>query len=134
MTVALDSSALLALHVEGPGRRIVLDALETDSVWVAAASALGEAIVGGTRLAGDAVLARDIEDGIRRLWDHLHVVPLDAAVLDEAASLCADQPVAFPLAVHLAAAARLPAPVRFVTFDSAQIPVALALGLDVVSG
>ena len=134
MTVALDSSALLALHVEGPGRRIVLDALETDSVWVAAASALGEAIVGGTRLAGDTVLARDIEDGIRRLWDHLHVVPLDAAVLDEAASLCADQPVAFPLAVHLAAAARLPAPVRFVTFDSAQIPVALALGLDVVSG
>ena len=134
MTLALDSSALLALHVEGPGRRIVLDALETDSVWVAAASALGEAIVGGTRLAGDTVLARDIEDGIRRLWDHLHVVPLDAAVLDEAASLCADQPVAFPLAVHLAAAARLPAPVRFVTFDSAQIPVALALGLDVVSG
>jgi hypothetical protein len=90
--------------------------------------------VGGTRLAGDDIAARDIEDGIRRLWDHLHVVPLHAAILDEAASLCAHQPVTFPLAVHLAAAARLPAPVRFVTFDSAQIPVALALGLDVVSG
>lgn len=134
MTVALDASAILALQVEGPGRRIVLDALEADPVWVSAASALGEALVGGMRLAGDDIATRDIEDGIRRLWDHLHVVPLHAAILDEAASLCTQQPVTFPLAVHLAAAARLPAPVSFVTFDSAQIPVALALGMDVVSG
>ena len=134
MTVALDSSALLALHVDGPGRSVVLEVLETDRIWVAAATALGEAVVGGARAAGDQVLARDIEDGIRRMWDHLHVVPLDAALLDEAASLCADQPVAFPLAVHLAAATLLPRPVRFVTFDPAQIPVALSLGLDVVSG
>lgn len=134
MTVALDSSALLALHMEGPGRRIVLDALETDRVWVAAATALGEAIVGGARSVEDPVLARDIEDGIRRLWDHLHVVPVDTALLDEAASLCADQPVAFPHAVHLAAASLLPRPVRFITFDPAQIPIALSLGLDVLSG
>ena len=34
-------------------------------------------------------------------------------------------------AVHLAAADRLPAPVTFLTFDPSQIPVALALGLQV---
>ncbi len=36
-------------------------------------------------------------------------------------------------AVHLAAAERLPRPIRFVTFDPAQIGVALGLGFDVVS-
>ena len=36
-------------------------------------------------------------------------------------------------AIHLAAADRLPRPVTFVTFDPAQIPVALSLGFDVVS-
>lgn len=134
MTIALDSSALLALHTDGPGRRIVLDALETDPVWVAAASALGEAVVGAARLADDPVLARDLEDAIRRHWDHVHVVPLDHVLLDEATHLCTIQPVSFPVALHLAAAARVPAPVRFLTFDPAQIPVALSLGFDVVSG
>lgn len=134
MTLALDSSALLALCVEGPGRRVVLDALESDPVWVAAGTALGEAIVGGARLAGDPVLGDVIEDGIRRTWDHLHVVPVDQSLLDETTALCAEQPVPFPLALHLASAARLPSPVRFVTFDAAQITVALSLGFDVVSG
>ena len=36
-------------------------------------------------------------------------------------------------AIHLAAAERMPAPVRFVTFDPGQLGVALGLGLDVVS-
>jgi hypothetical protein len=36
-------------------------------------------------------------------------------------------------AIHLAAATRLPQPIRFVTFDPAQIPVALSLGFEVVS-
>jgi hypothetical protein len=35
-------------------------------------------------------------------------------------------------AIHLAAADRLPRPVRFATFDPSQIPVALALGFQVV--
>jgi len=43
------------------------------------------------------------------------------------------QPLRTVDALHLAAADRLPPPVRFVTFDPRQIPVALALGLDVVS-
>ena len=36
-------------------------------------------------------------------------------------------------AIHLAAAERLPRPIRFLTFDPSQIPVALGLGFDVVS-
>ena len=36
-------------------------------------------------------------------------------------------------ALQLAAADRLPRPIRYVTFDPIQIPVALGLGYDVVS-
>ena len=79
------------------------------------------------------VLRADLEDGIRRLWDHLHVVTLGPQLLEAAAALCRQQPLRFQHALHLASATLLPAPTRFVTFDPAQIPVALSLGLDVVS-
>ncbi len=44
-----------------------------------------------------------------------------------------EQPLRLADALHLAAADRLPRPVRFVTLDPAQIPVALSLGFDVAS-
>lgn len=133
MTVLLDATALVALHVEGAGRGVVTDALERDTDWAACAIALTEAVAATSRLTDEPVLARLVEDGIRHTWDFLHVVPLDQALLDDAAALCAEQPVGVSAALHLAAARRLPAPVRFVTFDAAQIPVALALGFEVVS-
>jgi hypothetical protein len=43
------------------------------------------------------------------------------------------QPLRLSDALHLAAADRLPRPVSFVTFDPAQIPVALALGFELIS-
>jgi hypothetical protein len=75
-----------------------------------------------------------MEDMVRHTWDFLHVVPVDQALLDEATSLCQAQPIGVSAALHLAAATRLPRPVQFVTFDAAQIPVALSLGFEVVSG
>jgi uncharacterized protein len=61
------------------------------------------------------------------------VVPLDQRCLDRAAALSRSQPLRLTDAIHLASAERLPPPVRYVTFDPAQIGVALGLGLDVVS-
>ena len=43
MTVALDTSALLALAVDGAQRAVVLDALGADALWSASALALTEA-------------------------------------------------------------------------------------------
>jgi len=133
MTVLLDATALLALHVEGAGRAVVADALESDTDWVACAVALTEAVAAASHLTDETVLARLLEDAVRHTWDFLHVVPLDQHLLDDAAALCTEQPVGVSTALHLAAARRLPAPVRFVTFDPAQIPVALSLGFEVVS-
>jgi uncharacterized protein len=133
MTVVLDTSALLALAVDGPQRSVVLDALDGDAVWCASAMALTEALPAIDRLTEEAILRADLEDAIRLAWDHLHVVPVDQRCLDRAAALSRIQPVRLTDAIHFAAAERLPQPIRFVTFDPAQIGVALGLGLDVVS-
>ena len=133
MTLALDTSALLALAVDAAQRRVVLDALDNDPVWCASALALTEALPAIDRLTEEPILRADLEDAIRLTWDHLHVVPIDQRCLDRAANLARVQPVRLTDAIHLAAAERLPAPVAFVTFDPAQIGVALGLGFDVVS-
>lgn len=133
MTVVLDTSALLALAVEGDQRRLVLGTLAGDPVWCASALALTEALPAIDRLTDEAVLRADLEDAVRLTWDYLHVIPVDQRCLDRAASLARQQPVRLTDAIHFAAAERLPAPVKFVTFDPAQIGIALGLGLDVVS-
>lgn len=134
MSVFLDASALLSLHIESTARRVVMEALDSDTTWVASAHALGESIAAASRLTDEPVLIRHLEDMLRHTWDFLHVVPLDQALLDEATALCQQQPVGFSTALHLCAASRLPAPVHYVTFDAVQIPVALSFGFDVVSG
>jgi len=133
VTVALDTSALLAVAIEGAQRAVVLAAMEEDPVWSASALALTEALPAIDRLSDEPVVRADLEDALRLAWDHLHVVPVDQRCLDRAAGLAREQPVRLTSAIHLAAAERMPAPVRFVTFDPGQIGVALGLGLDVVS-
>jgi uncharacterized protein len=133
MTVALDTSALVALAIDGVHRQTVLDALSGDDVWCASAMALTEALAAIDRLTDEEVVRADLEDAIRLAWDHLHVVPVDQRCLDRAAGLARTQPARLTDAIHLAAAERLPLPVRFVTFDPAQIGLAFGLGYDVVS-
>jgi predicted nucleic acid-binding protein len=133
MTVVLDTSALLALAIDGPARATTLAALDGDDVWAASAMALTEALPAIDRLVDEAILRLDLEDAVRMVWDHLHVVPVDQRCLDRAGALARTQPVRLSDAIHFAAAERLPPPISFVTFDPAHIGVALGLGFDVVS-
>ncbi len=133
MTLVLDTSAVLATAVDSPQRAVALDALERDPVWCASAMALTEALPAIDRLTDVRLFRSEIEDAVRRLWDHLHVIPLDQRCLERAATLARAQPIRLSDALHLAAAERLPAPISFATFDPAQIPVALGLGFDVIS-
>jgi predicted nucleic acid-binding protein len=133
MTLALDTSALVARHLAIPARSVTLEAMRADPEWCASALALTEALVLIDRLTDDPDLRLDLEDAVRLDWDRVAIVPLDAACLDRAATLAREQPLRLSDALHLAAADRLPRPVRFVTFDAGQIPVALALGFEVIS-
>jgi len=95
--------------------------------------ALTEALPAIDRMTDELELRADLEDSIRLIWDHMHIVPVDQQCLDRAAGLARTQPVRLSDAIHFAAAERLPDPIKFVTFDPAHIAVALGLGFDVVS-
>ena len=133
MTLFLDTTALLALHVDESVARFVADAMTADSVWVASAVALAEAVSSINQMTDDPGAQEELEDNLRRTWDYLHVVPVDQGCLDRASEITREQPIRIADALHLAAAGRLPSPVRYCTLDAAQIPVALALGFEVVS-
>jgi predicted nucleic acid-binding protein len=133
VTLVLDSTALLASVVPGPARDIVAAAIAVDRLRAMSALALPEALAALDRLTDDPWDRRTGEDGIRSLGDYLATVPIDRRCLDEAARLSRSQPIGIPHAIHLAAAARLPGPVTFLTFDAGQIPVAMSLGLAVES-
>ena len=133
MTLVLDTSALVALHVTGTARAVVREAMDNDATWCASALAMTEALAVVDRLSDDEITRHDLEDALRRTWDYVAVAPVDQRCLDDASLLVRNQPLHVSDAIHLAAATRLPQPIRFVTFDPAQIPVALSLGFEVVS-
>lgn len=133
MTVYLDTSALVGLHLDGPGRALVLEAVDGDPDWCSSGLTLMESLALVDRVTEEPVLRSDLEDLIRLSWDRVAVVPVDQRCLDRAGTLMCEQPLRLADAIHLAAADRLPRPVKFVTFDPAQIPVAMSMGFDVVS-
>lgn len=133
MTLALDASALVKRYLREPGRDLVLDTMEADPTWCASALARTEAMVALHRVAIGPHQQRALWADLREDWDAFLVVPVDEACLARAVEIGAAFGVRTVDAVHLAAADRLPRPVRYLTFDRHQIPAAAALGLDVVS-
>lgn len=131
MTTFFDTSAVMAVHVEARERAVAAAVL--DEATCVSALALTEALATIDRLTDEAALRGDLEDALRLQWDRYYVVPIDQRCLDDATRLLREQPVRLADAIQLAAARRLPRPVRYVTFDPVQIPVALGLGFEVVS-
>ena len=133
MTLALDTTALLGRYLDGPDRPVILAAMAADRDWCASALVLSEALMLIDQIGDDPTRADQLRRAVRDDWERIHVVPVDQRCLDRAAELGRTQPLRTVDALHLAAADRLPRPGRFATFDPAQIPVALALGFEVVS-
>lgn len=130
MTLVLDTTALLALHISCAQRQVVVDAMHDDPTWCASAMALAECLAGIDRLTEEPVLRDELEDSLRRTWDYIHVVPVDQRCIDEASLISRAQPVSLGSALHLAAVQRLPGPISLVTFDPGQITVALGMNSD----
>lgn len=133
MTIALDTSGLLGRYLSGDAGTAVRAAMAADPVWCASALARTEALMVVDQLDVDPAEREDLRRALRDDWERIHVVPLDGRCLDRAAELGRTQPLRTVDALHLAAAARLPRPLTYITFDPRQIPVALGLGYDVVS-
>ncbi len=131
MTLALDTSGWLARFLDGPTHDVTVAAMRADHDWCASALVLTESLMLLERLGDDPERTDALRRAVRDDWERVHVVPVDQQCLDRAAELGRTQPLRTVDAIHLAAADRLPRPVTFVTFDPAQIPVALSLGYTV---
>ncbi|MGH9214097.1 MAG: type II toxin-antitoxin system VapC family toxin [Acidimicrobiales bacterium] len=133
MTLALDTTGLLARYLTGPHREVALRACRKDRDWCASALALAEALMIADRVTESTIEQQALRGALLDDWQRIHVVPVDVGCLDRATELGRTHPVRTADAIHLAAADRLPRPVTYCTFDPRQIPVALALGFDVAS-
>ena len=79
MTLYLDASALVALHIDIPNRQHVQAAMRLDPDWCTSALTLVEALALIDRVTEEPVLRQDLEDLVRLTWDRLAVVPTDQA-------------------------------------------------------
>jgi predicted nucleic acid-binding protein len=133
VALALDTSALVRRYVQAPGRDLVLAAMAEDDDWCASAAALTETLVVLHRLALHPGDQEERWRAAREDFESLWVVPVDGRCLARATEIAAAYGTRTIDAVHLAAADRLPRPLRYCTFDRRQIPAAAGLGFEVLT-
>ncbi len=131
--LALDTSALLRRYVADRHRPLVIAAMAEATAWAASALARSETMLALHQAATDRGSQRDGWAAVRDDWEALWEIPVDGRCLALATEIGARYGIALTPAIHLAAAARLPAPVRFLTLDRRQIPAAADLGFAVIS-
>ena len=131
--LAIDTRALVRRYIPDPDRSLVLEAMAEADVWCAAAITRTEVLLALHRMAIAPFQHEELWRAARADWDAFHVVPVDGRCLSHAADLGATYGLRLVDAIHLAAADRLPRPVRFLTFDRRQIPAAAELGLEVIT-
>ena len=133
MTLYVDTSALVRRYLHDRHRPLVIEAMAADDAWAASSLVRTEAQVALHRAAVSSRQQVALWRELRDEWDAFWVVPLDERCMARAVEIGATYGVRIVDAVHLAAADRLPRPVRFLTFDRRQIPAADALGFEVLS-
>lgn len=131
--LAIDPSALVRRYVRGPGHGLVTEAMADDTLWCASSLARAETLQALHQLAVTPGQHDRLWHALRSDWDSFHVVPVDERCLARAVEIGAAFRVRSVDAIHLAAADRLPHPIRYLTFDRRQIPAAASLGFEVVA-
>ena len=130
MTLYVDTSALVFRYL---GHDLVHAEMDGDDVWCASAITRTETALVLHRLVASARQAERFDALLDADWASFHVVPVDERCLHAAATIGANFGLRLAHAVQLAAADRLPRPVRFLTLDDAQVAAAVALDLEVVT-
>lgn len=131
--LAIDTSALLRRYVADRQRPLVMATMAEADVWVASALARSELMLALHQSAQDLASQQESWRVVRDDWEAMWEVPVDGRCLARATEIGARYAITLVTAIHLAAADRLPRPVRFLTFDRRQIPAAADLGFTVVS-
>lgn len=133
MTLFLDTSALLRRYVADGERPLVIETMTADPTWVASSLTRTELQLALHAAAGSPTGQRELWAAVRDDWEAFWEIPVDARCLARATEIGARYGLALVDALHLAAAARLPGPIQFLTFERQQIPAAADLGFAVIS-
>jgi hypothetical protein len=133
VTLYVDTSALVRRYIFDRHRGIVVDAMAGDDAWCASALVRSETQLALHRASVSARQQAALWRELRDEWEAFWVVPLDDRCMARAVEIGAAFGVRMVDAIHLAAADRLPRPVRYLTFERQQIPAADGLGFEVVS-
>lgn len=133
MTLAIDTSALVRRYLHTAGHGLATEAMADDPTWCASALARAEALQVLHQIAVTPGQHASLWEAARADWDRFHVVPVDDRCLARAVEIGTAFRVRSVDAIHLAAADRLPPPVRYLTFDRRQIPAAAGLGFEVLA-
>ncbi len=131
--LVLDTSALLRRYVADVDRSVVVDAMNDADAWAASAVARTELQLGLFAAAVNPRARDELWAAVRNDWEAVWEIPLDRRCLARATEIGARYGLSLVDALHLAAADRLPRPVRFCTFERQQIPAAAELGFEVIS-
>lgn len=131
--LVLDTSALLRRYVADASRSLVIEAMDTADAWAASAVARTELQLGLFAAAVSPRARDELWAAVRNDWEAVWEIPLDRRCLARATEIGATYGLSLVDALHLAAADRLPRPVRYCTFERQQIPAAAELGFEVVS-
>ena len=133
MTLYVDTSALVRRYLRDRHHAVVVGAMAADDAWCASALVRTEAQLALHRAAVSSRQQGELWRELRDEWDAFWVVPMDDRCTARAVEIGATYGVRIVDAVHLAAADRLPGPVRYLTVERQQIPAADALGFEVIS-
>ena len=119
-------------YLEEDGTALVLERMAEDDQWCASALAFTEAQITLCHTGLSPSLLDQASQALRSDWAHLIVVPVDDRCLARSREIGCAQKIRTLDAIHLAAAERIPAPARFLTFDVRQYSAAASIGLDVI--
>jgi hypothetical protein len=133
VSLYIDTSALVRRYLRDRHRDLVLEAMAGGAAWCSSALTRTEAQLALHRAAVSGRQQVELWRALRDEWESFWVVPMDDRCMARAVEIGANYGVRIVDAIHLAAADRLPGPVRYLTFDRQQIPAADALGFEVVS-
>lgn len=131
--LVIDTSALVRRYVRVVGHGLVTETMGEHDQWFASTLARAETLAALHHLSVSRPQHDRLWSAFRDDWDHVHAIPVDERCLAEATEIAATFRVRTTDAIHLAAATRLPRPVRYLTFDRGQIPAAAGLGFEVVA-
>jgi len=133
VTLFVDTSALVRRYAHDRDHALVTEAMDGDPDWCASALSRTETQLVLQRLASTPAGITDLWRRLRDDWEAFHVVPVDDRCLARATEIGAAFGIKTLDAIHLAAADRLPAPIRYLSFDRHQLPAAVGLGFEVVT-